>query len=378
MFPLKRPLSLSTSSFTDIKKPKVRLPPKVSVQDAIVKKEVAEPVVVVNDFVAQAITLSPLTPIGPDFCEDLDRESSFGDIEDWIRRPKSKPLLIVGPTGSGKTTAIEHFFIKHLKQFPDTYDETGTTREEKIDDCCDFLRPHGLLKTRHACIFDNIESYDLVIRDVLRKAMANFNKHRPFIMTSEDIFAEPAKSFAKMCTVVRLNCPSSIFITKVLKHKFALNNNLIQDIINTSIGNLACALNCASILKESQSSKNMFQDRPMDVPKATRCALIGENVPLLGGSSDTSFIGQMLQINTPQVPQSIGTLAKKLEDYSYIDIIDSVDLDHKLSTDQLWLLIQSTYVQGPKLSRTARFNLEWPRSCAQSKTPWTFGGYFYD
>lgn len=382
MFPIKRSADNDKASFAVLhKKSKtIKLPPKVT--DLLPEQKVLPATIPETTFVTEKIVTAPKQrPCLPfTFMDDIDRENAFGQIEDWIKAYTKiqKPLLIAGHTGSGKTTLIEHYFIKHLHALPETYDENGSTREDKHDDCTDYLRPHGLIRQRLPAIFDNIESYDLVVRDILRSALLKFKSQRPFIMTTDDIFIEPAKSFAKHCVVVRLENPKPSFVTKILNNRKQLCPQVTQSIIEVSNGNLANALNCLGVISDSTDASSMFQDRPMDVPKATRCALLGEDVPLLGGSSDTSFLGIMLQVNSPQVPQSIEQLANTLERFSFLNVVDSVEPDKKLLTEQLWLLIQKTYIRSAKLQKSSRFNLDWPRSLNASKNPWPYGGYFYE
>jgi hypothetical protein len=234
-------------------------------------------------------------------------------------------------------------------------------------------------------IFDNIESYDNPVREVLKNS---FNKKcRPIIMTSDDIFTEPAKSFSKFCVVVKLEQPKVSFISKCIKAKVPLiDAKTLQSIFETADGNLSSAINCITWIKQVsaqdaghqcfQDCTSMYLDVPMDVPKATRAALLGQNIPLLGGSSDTSFLGHMLQINVPQAASGIKELSKALDSFSFLNVMDSSR--DKLSTEQLWTLTQLSFRNGPRLSKTAKFILEWPRSSARGTPKYAFGGQFFD
>jgi hypothetical protein len=390
MFPSEKRRKVDTDAFLNVKKSQsIKLPLKVTTVDTKFKPlneclhapTKPEPVPV---FFAAPVFAAPpdettIITVKPDFYDDFSREHSFGQIEDWIRKP-SKPLLIVGHTGSGKSAAIEFYFWKHYKAKPEIYDDDCLLRENKIEECTDFIRPTSLLKKQLPAVFDNIESYDNVIRDVLWTAIEKPSKFRPLIFTTDDLFVEPAKSFSKFCVVVKLDLPDSAFISKCVKaaalKKGLSIEPLLKSILDVSYGNISCALNCIQWCSMDKISRS-FLDRPSDVPKATRLALLGEDVPLLGGSSDTSFIGHMLQINVLQTTSSIHRMADTLEKYSVLDALDSVDPDKKMLTEHLWLFTELICKNGPKLDKRSKFNLEWPKSM-KKKVPWTFGGYFYE
>ena len=289
-------------------------------------------------------------PIRVNFLDDSERDESFGIIDFWFRKSSLKPLLIIGHTGSGKTALVNHYG-KNVEFYEDDKDAE------------DFLQNQGL-RVRGPGVFENIESLDTSTRDCIRLAIREPSKFRKLVLTADDIFEEPAKSWAKACTVVRLEKPSNSFIRKVIKSRSDITENIISTIIESCNNNLAVASNL--LYWATMKSFNFDKiDMPMGVPKATRCCLMGEKVPCLGGSSDIGFLAQMIQVNLPQTNCSIETLAKSLERFS---MLDTMEAKNELDSESHWTVVEAIVSDGPKL-RGSKFQLEWPRSSKKSLKP---------
>ena len=93
--------------------------------------------------------------------------------------------------------------------------------------------------------------------------------------------------------------------------------------------------------------------------------LYGKPVQCLGGTADTSFLSVMLQLNAPQVPTTIATLARQMDRFSCLDLVEA---RRELDADSHWTLVQSITHGGPKLSQDANLRLIWPKS-SKAKEP---------
>jgi hypothetical protein len=123
-------------------------------------------------------------------------------------------------------------------------------------------------------------------------------------------------------------------------------------LIEASGGNLAVALQSAS------SGLTCIADMPMDVPKATRTMLMGQTVKCLGGSSDTTYLSQLIEQNMPQCfgLKQIGHLARQLDHLSFLDICATTK---EFEGEHLWTTLQSI----AKTSQPAsKFMFEWLKS----------------
>jgi hypothetical protein len=227
----------------------------------------------------------------------------------------------------------------------------------------DFIAAHGL-KPRIPGLIENLESLDRKERDILRKSFSL--KQRRLIFTSDDLFQEPAKSFAKWCTVVKLDRPKRPFALRILA---ALDNTVKKDTLIEIIDacsspdaiNLSLLINAFHwLLKRSCGDKiDVHADMLMDVPKAAASILYGKRLLCLGGSADVSFLTLMLQLNTPQTDCSIKTLSKSLDQFSLLEIVEE---RHIMDTETHWNYVSLIGSSGPKVNPKSKFWLTWPKS----------------
>jgi hypothetical protein len=106
----------------------------------------------------------------------------------------------------------------------------------------------------------------------------------------------------------------------------------------------------------------MYALVPLDVPKATRQILDGKRLMCMG---DSSFLLQQLQINTPQIAKNLHQLAKTMDAYSALEILDS---RHIMDTESLWHSIDQVATCGPKINGS-KFEFTWPKSLKPIEKP---------
>ena len=289
------------------------------------------------------------------FFEDPLRDTEFGTVQQWFKseteKQSPKPLLIIGPTGSGKTALINYYSQMYAKKY-ELYEDS--LESEFLSRNC--FGPK-------IAVFDFIEDLSAKERQLIKSSFS-WTLKRQIIFTSLDAFDEPTKSWTKSCITVKLGAPSKLFIHKVLNFKCD-NEQLIKEIIDSCNQNLSVALRSIELLKKTASfagSSDMYALVPLDVPKATRQILDGRRLMCMG---DSSFLLQQLQINTPQISRSLVQLAKTLDAYSALEILDS---RHILETEMLWHSIDQVAACGPKING-AKFDFTWPKSLKRLEKP---------
>jgi len=274
------------------------------------------------------------------FVTDNDRDDSIGQIQHWLRKD-TKPLLVIGAHGSGVTHLLASCVVSEV------YDD---------QDLPDFLAPCGL-RRRVPAMIDDIEGLDTKERQQI-KAVFGTN-HRRLILTATDSFSEPAKAWSRFCTVVRIDRPKKTFIAKVLALK-CNDAEVCSDVAESCNGNMAAAVQAISMILRSPGECSFsVPDAVSDTMKTVGLLLGGTRVPCGGGTSDTSFVGQLLQINTPSAATTLDSLVKATERWSYFDLVDS---QHILDAESQWHMMSLTALQGPKMPKDRFWRMEWPRS----------------
>jgi hypothetical protein len=179
-------------------------------------------------------------------------------------------------------------------------------------------------------------------------------------LTPCDEFGKSTLDWTKVCTTVRLERPKKYFIGQLIGSKWpSIDSEAKSMLVEACNGNMAVAMQSASM------GLTCIADMPMDVPKATRCMLMGQTVKCLGGSSDTTYLSQLIEQNMPQCfgLKSIGHLARQLDHLSFLDVQQTTK---EFEGEHLWTTLQSI----AKTSQPAtKFSFEWLKSTKHLERP---------
>jgi hypothetical protein len=115
-------------------------------------------------------------------------------------------------------------------------------------------------------------------------------------------------------------------------------------------------------------------DTFLDVPKTVyKCLYGSKDLPQSYGSSDISFLVQMLQINTYKTNTSIHELSKQYDKYCFMDLTG-----HSFDGDTQWTLLEQSLKNAPTMKHDKWFPLDWPKSTAKSEHPSFTTTSFYE
>lgn len=287
-----------------------------------------------------------------DFMQDSDRDNAFADIDLWLRKPglpsSQKPLLVIGPTGTGKTAIIE-YYAASAKISIETFDYEY--------DLQDFLKTSGLRRKGPGVLA--LEDLDASQKNTVKKSIGHANIRR-LILTTCNEFSTSTLSWSKVSTTVRLERPKKFFMSQLISTKWPkIDMEARSMLIEASNGNLAVAMQSASL------GLTCIADMPMDVPKATRHMLMGQTVKCLGGSSDTTYLSSLIQHNMPQCfgPKNIGHLARQ---FDYMSFLDMCATTNEFEGEHLWTTLQSISKCCPPAQK---FSFEWLKSTKHLDKP---------
>lgn len=275
------------------------------------------------------------------FVDDVAQDEAYGAVQSWFRRPERhpKPLLVIGPSGCGKSAIIRHF---SRPQGLECYDD---------QDLADFLSPVGL-RTKCPGLLDGIEGLDASERQLVKKALGAKNGRR-LVLTAEDAFEEPAKSWSSSCHVVKFERPSPAHCVRVL-----VAHGSSEDVARALVDSSDC--NLGSAMAGLVFGRTGAPDVPMSAPKAVATLLRHEAVPCIGGSSDVSFIHMLYGLNAVQAPCNVKTRLRTCDAVSFMDL-----LGHEMPTENMWDLLQLVASCGPRIDRVPTFI--WPSGKKSSK-----------
>jgi hypothetical protein len=218
----------------------------------------------------------------------------------------------------------------------------------------DFLALCGL-RTRVPALIDDIEGLDSTERQRVKAVFGT--RHRRLVLTATDAFTEPAKAWARFCTIVRLDRPKKAFIAKVLALR-CKDTEVCAEVAECCNGNVAAAVQAVSMIVRTDDCSFSVPDAVSDTLKTVGLLLGGTRVPCGGGTSDTSFVGQLMQINSVGAASSVSALVQAMDRWSFFDVIDS---QHMLDAESQWHLMTLTALQGPKMPKDRYWRMEWPR-----------------
>lgn len=317
--------------------------------------------------VAEAFTAAPVvaqtTPkravVEPKpFLEDPARDDAFCTVSVWLRKPNlpssQKPLLLIGPPGSGKSYLVDQYGAQ-----PELYDE---------QDLSDFLQLHALGAERRPGLIDRIETLDTAERALVKRHIQSKGPARRLILIAEDAFLEPTKAWIKLCTVAKLGMPSSGFAVKVLQlHHPDVSEAVCKRVAEAAHNNLSAAMQSLHF-GHTGAVSSMYLDTFSDVPKTVQNLFLGRSCGCIGGSGDTSFVGTLLQANTPRGAASLDDASKLLENLSFFD---TVDCKHELDGESLWFLLEQT-LRPMRKSKVPISPFEWPKSLKPVENPWPY------
>ncbi len=258
--------------------------------------------------------------------------------EAWKRGERQPPLLITGPTGSGKTSialacAKEYGF--QLLEMNTGEQRTGKTVERTAGQASMTLSLFGKMRL---ILFDEVDLMTSGDRGGL-SAVAKILKQNtsPIILTAENAFDPRLREIRRLCKVIKLRRVSTRTIEKLLKdiaeaEDISVEDEVIRRIAEYSEGDVRSAINDLEMLARGKKRVTVedlsvlsYRDREKGIFDVLKIVLESRSFSmarkaLMESGEDPGFLLAWLEENLPRTHQHPEDLAGGFERLSRADV----------------------------------------------------------
>lgn len=241
-----------------------------------------------------------------------------------------KPLLLIGPSGTGKTACLEYIAKQVKREITTFYGD----EEETVDL---FLNTSGLERTKRLYVFDSIETYETT----------DLSKHFDLLLKKRAILVSTDAydcSIRNKCHILRMNILTPRQIADILQKTYPeipeaslifVASSCKQD-IRYAFNMLAYATSTAKAKKEHHKRIITEQDLRYDL-FGTTYNVLAQGKPISGiQSADLFMFSSMLQSNSYQWSKQVH---KGLDSFCMYDIMEN---KHHFSVDDLNSYLDTT------------------------------------
>ncbi|MDD5022751.1 MAG: replication factor C large subunit, partial [Candidatus ainarchaeum sp.] len=224
-------------------------------------------------------------------------------ILDWERGKRRRPILIYGPSGTGKTSfayAVKNEFEMEIIEM----NASQFRNKKEIDKIINGTMLAGTLSgKRKIILIDDVDVLDRNDRggaSEISRAIKDCNI--PVILTAEDAWAKNISSIRMLCELIQLRRISKGTMLKIIsaiseKEGFLLDKIILEKMAENSNGDIRSAIN------DLQSSNSYKRDHKKDVFNVVREIFKGEKYSevrnLFSGDVDYKLIKLWVDENIP-------------------------------------------------------------------------------
>jgi DNA polymerase III delta prime subunit len=286
-------------------------------------------------------------------------------IKEWKKEGwKQKPLLLCGPSGTGKSMLIKIF----MKEF-DLWNETMLQEEDSLIESIKHMLEKKPLFCVQRCILidclDGLQSSEVNAILTLMKKTKEF--YVPFIVTCDDDFdLKDGKQWKQICTFLKLQKQkkstfSNIIQNVVKRENLKIPEVMLENLYEHSFGNVRFALNEIEFLLKTRKRKIITENSTSCLAPKDIISNVWETTQKLLLGADTLDTELEELEGDPFFPKLLYENATHITNFSYWDVLSQADvLEHKHSGLSLYLNALGTQAYGKKMKFTGSRKLQFP------------------
>ncbi len=258
--------------------------------------------------------------------------------ESWKKGKKQPPLLIAGPTGSGKTslaTACAKEYGFQLLEMNTGEQRTGKIVERTAGQASLTLSLFGGLRL---ILFDEVDLMTSGDRGGMNAVLKIVKQDvSPIILTAENAYSPKLRDVRKQCKVVKLRRISDKTVERVLRDIAEAEDvevvpEVIQKIAEANGGDLRAAINDLETVcrgRKKVTAKDLvlvsYRDKSKGIFDVIKAVLESQDFKiarkaLSDASEDPSFLLAWIEENVPRSHQDLEDLARAFEHLSKADV----------------------------------------------------------
>jgi replication factor C large subunit len=203
-------------------------------------------------------------------------------LSGWERG--AKPLLIVGPPGSGKTT-LATAGARQLGYMVMELNASDARRKADLEGRVRALGSTSLMQEKRLLFLDEVDGLfgraDFGGLEFLAEALKELTL--PVVMAANFESSDQVKKLAKLSTVVRMNrVPDRLiemYVKEILrKEKVSIPEEAIRSLVVAARGDMRAAINNVQAASTGGEGVQPLRDRPLSVSEALEAAMAAANL----------------------------------------------------------------------------------------------------
>jgi len=300
-------------------------------------------------------------------CEEKDivgQNNALQALKSWKSGQwKSKPLLLAGPSGSGKSSLINVIFSEYK-----IWNESFLKEDETLlDGLKSLLERKPLFDIKRCIVIDCLEGLQSPeINEIFKVLKDKKDFWYPIILTCDDEYDLPNKELVKLCTFIKTIAISKqsffqIIKSVVEKEELSISNETIETLYDNCAGNIRFGLNELQFLLQTRKRTVKKDSVSSLCKKDSEFHLFSSSQQLFSGVPLTEEFLNQIHGETGILSKMVHENAVHIHDFKFWDFISMGDLlEYKNDELASYVVASSTSVFSKKMNFNGQRKLNFP------------------
>lgn len=293
----------------------------------------------------------------------IGQNNAMQNIKEWKQQLwKNKPLLLGGPSGSGKSSLIKVLFNSYK-----IWNESFLRDDESLlDGLKILLEKRPLFDFKRCIVVDCLEGLQSTeINEIIKVIQNKKEFYSPFILICDDEY-EISKDLVKLCHFVKTQPTGKQHFFQIIKNivdkeELTINNEMMELLFDNCSGNIRFALNELQFLLQTRKRVQTKESNSSLFKKDTTFTLFPSTQHLFSGAQLTDEFLSSISGENEILSKMIHENAIHIQDFKFWEYISIGDLlEYKNDDLSCFLTSQSTSVFSKKMNFNGPRKLNFP------------------